>query len=74
MLEQDPPPPPQKKKKKKNRNPNHPPGSLLHSRFQSRHATFLPTLWGGTFRDDTKNCCVADYPPAPFPGLTSCEN
>ena len=35
--------------------------SLLHSRFQHRHATFLPTLWGGALRDDAKNGCVADY-------------
>ena len=33
--------------------------SLLHSRFQSRHAT--SRLWGGALRDDTKNGCVADY-------------
>ena len=32
-------------------------GSLLHSRFQSHHAT----LGGGALRDDTKNGCVADY-------------
>ena len=35
-------------------------GSLLHSRFQCRHATLLPTV-GRTLRDDSKNGCVADY-------------
>ena len=29
--------------------------SLLHSRFQSRHATLFPTKWGGALRDETKN-------------------
>ena len=33
--------------------------SLLHSRFQNRHAT--SRLWGGALRDDTKNGDVADY-------------
>ena len=33
--------------------------SLLHSRFQCRHAMLLPK-WGGALRDDTKNGCVAD--------------
>ena len=32
--------------------------SLLHSRFQCRHAMFLPTK--GALHDDTKNGCVAD--------------
>ena len=33
--------------------------SLLHSRFQCRHATLLPTntQWEGALRDDTKNGC-----------------
>ena len=29
--------------------------------FWCRHAKLLPTKWGGTLRDDTKNGCLADY-------------
>ena len=36
-------------------------GSLLRSRYQGRHATLLPTQWGGTLRDDPNNGCEGDY-------------
>ena len=42
-------------------------------RVVTQRSSPLP-LWGGALRDDTKNGCVADYPPALFPDLTSCEN
>ena len=35
--------------------------SLLRSRYLSRHATLLPTKWGGALRDETNNGCVGDY-------------
>ena len=39
--------------------PFRPVSSLLHSRFECRHATLL---WRGALRDNTKNGYVADYP------------
>ena len=71
MLEQDPLPPPPKKTVALTT-----PLLVCYTavfRVVTQRSSPLP-LWGGPLRDDTKNGRVADYPPALFTDLTSCEN